>query len=568
MKNCKVFFNGRIHTMDKRDSIYEAMVVKDSEILFLGTDEEALAYEADQRTDLGGRTVFPGFSESHTHAPGLAYDTLFNIDLYPALSEEEIMDKIREHVQAHPEKEMYYGRGFNTSLFHGIEGVIGPKKERLDEISPEKPVILSDFGGNCMWMNTAALKKYDITPDRECPPGGEIQLNPETGELWGIIRNEARGFVPYQEFTEEENYQAMKWFQEILLKNGYTSIFALRPPGTVEPRTTLFHAFKVLEDRGELKLRVHGARDIDALGDLDEQFEEMEATRKKVKSPLMDLTTAKFFLDGVVEGLDGYLLRPYTEEAGKGPDFTGNLFWEKEKLAVAFQKAMEHGFQIHCHSIGDGATHDALDAMEAALKNLPEGDYRNTLTHLQLVSDADIDRMKAMNIVANVQVYWHFKSPVMFPLETKLLGKQRAEREYPLNRFVKNGIKIVSSSDFPVTPEPNPFHAIEAGVTRNLFNAKSYGVEDIEDMDDERYLLDKEERVSLTEMIRSFTINAAYAKFLDQEIGSLETGKYADFIVLDKNPYEVDPVDLEYITVMETYFGGEKVYEKSDESES
>lgn len=563
MKNCRVFFNGTIYSMDEKNTVYEAMVVEDAKISFLGGTEEALAaYPGADCIDLGGRTLLPGFSESHTHAPGLAYDTLFNINLYDALSQEETMETIREHIEAHPEKTMYYGRGFNTSLFEGMEGVLGPRKERLDALSPTKPVILSDFGGNCMWLNTAALKKYRITPERKCPPGGEIQLDPETGELWGIIRNEARVFVPYQEFTEEENYQAMKWFQQKMLKNGYTSVFALRPPGTVEPRTTLFDAFKVLEERGELNMRIHGARDIDAAGDLDAQFAEMDARREEVKSPLMELTTAKFFLDGVVEGLDGYLLEPYTEKAEKGSCFTGSLFWDKEKLACAFQKAMEHGFQIHCHSIGDGATHDALDALEAAMKRLPKGDYRNTLTHLQLVSDADIGRMKELNVIANAQVYWHFKSPVMFPLEKKLLGEKRAEREYPLRRFVKAGVKVVTSSDFPVTPEPNPFHAIQAGVTRNLYNAKSFGMEGLRDADDKTYLLDKEERISLTEMIRSFTINAAYAKFQDQIIGSLETGKYGDFIVLDRDPYAADPLELEYITVLETYFGGEKVYEK------
>lgn len=558
----KAYINANIYTMDKENTNCSAMVIENERIVYVGSDEGALSYKDAEVIDLGGRTVLPGFSESHTHAPGLAYDTLFNINLFPALSEEETMNLIETHIKEHPEKEMYYGRGFNTSLFEGIEGVLGPRKERLDALT-DKPVILSDFGGNCMWMSSSAMAMYDITPDRKCPPGGEIQLDPETGELWGIIRNEARAFVPYQSFTEEENYEAMKWFQDVMLRNGYTSIFALRPPGTVEPRTTLFDAFKTLEDKGELYLRIHGGRDMDALGDLDAQYEEMNRTRERVKSPHMELTTAKFFLDGVIEGLDGYLLEPYSEAAQKGSNFTSSLFWDKDVLAKAFEKAMKHGYQIHCHSIGDGATHDALDAMEIALKNVPEGDYRNTITHLQLVSDEDIQRMKEMNIIANVQVYWHFKSPVMFPLETKLI-EERAEREYPLNRFVKNGITIVSSSDFPVTPEPNPFHAIEAGVTRNLYNAPSLGVDDITDMDDPRYLLDKDERVSLTDMLRSFTCNAAYAKFLDNEIGSLETGKYGDFIVLDKNPYDVNPIDLEFITVLETYFGGEKVYEKKD----
>lgn len=336
----KAYINANIYTMDKENTHCSAMVIENERIVYVGSDEGALSYKDAEVIDLGGRTVLPGFSESHTHAPGLAYDTLFNINLFPALSEEETMNLIETHIKEHPEKEMYYGRGFNTSLFEGIEGVLGPRKERLDALT-DKPVILSDFGGNCMWMSSSAMAMYDITPDRKCPPGGEIQLDPETGELWGIIRNEARAFVPYQSFTEEENYEAMKWFQDVMLRNGYTSIFALRPPGTVEPRTTLFDAFKTLEDKGELYLRIHGGRDMDALGDLDAQYEEMDRTRERVKSPHMELTTAKFFLDGVIEGLDGYLLEPYSEAAQKGSDFTSSLFWDKDVLAKAFEKAMK-----------------------------------------------------------------------------------------------------------------------------------------------------------------------------------------------------------------------------------
>lgn len=563
MKSKQLFKNCHIYSMDNKDTQYTAMAVEDGKIIYLGDEGQALQYvDANTRVvDLNGKTVLPGFSESHTHAPGLAYDTLFNINLYPALSCEETISLIKKHVEEHPDKEMYFGRGFNTSLFPEQEGILGPKKERLDEICMDKPIVLSDFGGNCMWMNTKAMEKYNITPDRECPPGGEIQLNPQTGQLWGIIRNEARIFVPYQEFTEEENYKAMKWFQDVLLSNGYTSLFALRPPGTVEPRTTLFNAFDVLEKRGELKMRVHGARDMDALGDIDEQLEEMKKTRDKVASPLMALTTAKFFLDGVVEGLDAYLRTPYTPAAGKGDNFTGKLFWDKDKLSYAFKRCMEEGFQIHCHAIGDGATHDALEAIEKAIEKLPAGDYRNTLTHLQVIEENDKDKMAELKVIANAQTYWHFKSPVMFPLEKELLG-DRAEYEYPLASLAKRGIKIVTSSDFPVTPEPNPFHAIEAGVTRNLYNAAAVGVDDITDMDDPTYLLNKEERLSLTDMIKSFTINAAYAKFQDTIIGSLEQGKYGDFIVVDNDPYKVNPVDLEHIKVIATYFEGEKVYER------
>lgn len=562
MSKKRLFYNGLIYTMDDENTQVEALVVEDGDIVFAGSNQEASEIAGDTAavTDLMGRTVLPAFCESHTHAPGLAYDILFNINLYPAISEEQTMQIIRDFVEAHPERDIYYGRGFTVSLFPGEEGIRGPRKERLDEIT-DKPIIISDYGGNSMWMNTAALEKYDIFPEKECPPGGEIDVDPETGELWGIIRNEARGFVPYPEYTDEQNYQAMKYFQDILLSYGYTSVFALRPPGTVEPRTTLFEAFKTLESRGELKLRIHGARDIDGNDDIDRQVSDMLEKKAEVDSDLMKFTTAKFFLDGVVEGLDGYLLAPYEEAAGKGSEFTSMLFWDKEKLAYAFEKFIAAGFKIHCHTIGDGAVHDALDCLEKAYANLPEGDYRNELTHLQLVSDEDKKRMADMNIIANVQPYWHFKSPIMFPLETDLLGG-RAEDEYPLGSLAKCGVKLVGSSDYPVTPDPNPFHAIEIGVTRNLINAEALGVEDITDMDDHRYLLKKSERMTLTEMIRLFTSNAAFCRYEEASAGSLEPGKVADFIVLDRNPYEVNPIDIEKTVVLQTYFDGELVFEK------
>lgn len=562
MKSRKIYKNCKIYSMDEKNTRYESMVTEGDKIVYLGDENSAGSYASKaEEVDLCGRTVLPGLCDSHMHAPGLAYDILFNLNLYPALGLEETMAMIRRHVERHPEKKIYYGRGFKLNYFQGKEGILGPRKERLDEICPDKPIIISDFGGNCMWLNSKAMDVYGITPDRECPPGGEIQLDPDTGELWGIIRNEARGFIPYPEFTDEENYTAMKYFQDILLCNGYTSVFALRPPGTVEPRTTLFDSFAVLEKRGQLKLRIHGARDMDPMGDIDKQIEEMLSVKKRVDSPLMQFTTAKFFLDGVVEGLDGYLLEPYTEEAGKGKDFRSQLFWDKEKLAYAFRRCMEAGFQIHCHSIGDGATHAALDAMESAIALAGKKDYRNSLTHLQLVMEEDIQRMAAIGVIANVQTYWHFKSPVIFPLEKRLLG-ERAEKEYPLGSLARNGVTIVASSDYPVTPNPNPFFAMEAAVTRNLYDAESLGVDDIKDMDDPRYLLNKNERVGLTEILRAFTSNAAYGRFQENICGSLEPGKSADFIVVDRDPYSIGPLDLEKIEVLSTFFKGEEVYKK------
>ena len=563
----KIFYNGKIYSIDPASNVFSAMAVKDGRIVALAKKEEEEALigqycrkDSTSLIDLNRDVVFPGMFETHVHAPGLAYDILFNVDLYPALTKEETLDLIRNHVAAHPEKEIYYGRGVNPSFFGGEESTVGPRKEHLDRISLDKPIIIADFGGNFLWMNSAAFEKYGITANTPCPAGGEIPVEPKDGSVWGIVRGEARALVPYQALSEEQNDTAAKWFQNVMLSYGYTSIFALRPPGTVEPRTALLPLFRSLERKGELFLRVQGGRDMDPSGEVDVQIEEMKRLRAEYDSELVRFTTAKFFLDGVIEGLDGYLLEPYDKAAGRPSDYRGVFLWDEGKLAYAFQRCMEEGFQIHCHSIGDGAAHKALDAMEAAKRSLPEGDYRNIFTHLQLVSQDDIKRMRENGVIANVQSYWHFKSPVLYhQIEEPLLGK-RAEEEYPLQSFFREGVVVTASSDYPVTPEPNPFHAVEAGVTRNLYNAPGYGVEDIGHMDDPACLLNREERASVLDMIRAFTINSAYSLFQENITGSLEPGKAADFIVVSQDPFEVDPIQIEHTQVKSTYFEGEQVY--------
>lgn len=565
----KIFYNGKIYTMDPSSSVFSAMAIKDGKIAALASkkEEDSLLEQYTRKNhtllvDLNKDVVFPGLSDTHIHAPGLAYDILFNVNLYNALSKDDTINRIKEYVDNHPDNEIYYGRGVNASFFDAEESSAGPRKEHLDKISANKPIIVADFGGNYLWMNSAAFEMYHITPDTICPAGGEIVLDKKDGSLWGTIKGEARSLIPYQTLSDDQNYQAAKWFQEAMLSYGYTSIFALRPPGTVEPRTTLFELFKALERKGELFLRVQGGRDMDPNGDVDLQIQEMKKTKAAYDSELIQFTTAKFFLDGVIEGLDGFLLEPYGKAAGKEDDYCGTFLWDEDKLAYAFERCMEEGFQIHCHSIGDGAARKALDAIERAKKSLPKGDYRNVFTHLQLVSGDDVKRMGENKIIANVQAYWHFKSPIMFfPLEKPLL-EERAELEYPLQTFFKEKIKVIISSDYPVTPNPNPFHAVKAGVTRNLYNASSFGVEDIKDVDDPTYLLNKEERASVLDMMRAFTINAAYSRFQEDIIGSLEEGKAADFTVVSRDPFEIEPIEIEYIRVKRTCFGGETVFER------
>ena len=228
---------------------------------------------------------------------------------------------------------------------------------------------------------------------------------------------------------------------------------------------------------------------------------------------------------------------------------------------ATFIKILQRGFNIHVHAIGDEAVTKTIDALEVAQQEVP-GNHRNIITHLQIVKPEDIKRMHDLDITACVNVFWHFKDPcAYFEVEQRFLGKERAEKEYPLASFVKNGVRITASADHPITPDPNPFHAIEAGVTRNLYNAEFFEVDGIKDMDDSTWLLGKEERVSVMDMVKAYTINGAYSLHMDHEVGSLEMGKFADMIIIDRDIFNLNPLDIEFTKILKTIFNGNVVYE-------
>jgi predicted amidohydrolase YtcJ len=227
-----------------------------------------------------------------------------------------------------------------------------------------------------------------------------------------------------------------------------------------------------------------------------------------------------------------------------------------------FAAANAEGFQIHVHSIGDAATRQVLDAFAYALDQNGPGDYRNLITHLQLVDPDDIPRFGELNIIANLQPYWAFKEPYWWEIvDEPLLGPERAEREYPMQSFINAGTLLVSSSDHGVTPYPIPFWAIEVGVTRNLNNAEFYEVDNIIDIDDPTWLLAPTERVSLTDMIKSFTINSAFQNFRETTTGSIEVGKSADLVIVSQNLFEISPLDIDKTEVLATIFKGELVWQ-------
>ncbi len=557
-----ILTNGTVYTADKNGTIADTVVVKNGKIIFVG----AAAYIGDYQEesmkiiDLEGAMVLPGMIDGHLHAPGTKLTEMYSMNLNGILREEETMETIGKYIKDNPNLEIYYGSGFSIGAFDGEESNKGPNKSRLDALCSDKPIVLNSYDGHVTWMNSKAFEVFGITKDTKAPLGGVIEKDVE-GALWGTLKESAQELVPPQEFTQEQKIEALKQFVSFMNSLGYTGIMSISAGDSVP-----LEDYKTLEKNGELTLHVSASMTMDPEGDIEAQFEEAKILRETYDTENIKFNTLKFFADGVVEGITGYLLEPYESAAGKKADYLGEMQWDVGIMQDAFVAANSKGFQIHVHSIGDGSTRLVLDGLEKAKKEAPEGDYRNVITHLQLVAPEDIQRFAELDVIACTQPYWAFKEPEWWEvIDAPFLG-DRAEKEYPLQSFYNAGVKVTSSSDHPVTPYPNPFWAIETGVTRNLANAEFYGVEKITNKDDPQWLLWPEERVSVTDMLKAYTINGAYQLFGEAEFGSIEVGKSADFVVIDKNPIDLCPLKIDSIKVKKTIFRGKIVYEASEEN--
>jgi predicted amidohydrolase YtcJ len=554
-----LFYNGVIYTADEDNAVVEALAIKEGKVVFTGSSERANRYltGTGEVIDLQGRMILPGFIDSHLHAPGRALIDLYSISLYETHDLKSILKQVEIFIQENPDLEIYYGEGFSLGLFSGDEISRGPRKEHLDSICPDKPVVIYSSDCHLAWLNSCAFNAFGIGEETTVPAGGVIEKNPVTGELWGTLKEAAMRFIPEQTFSEQQLEDAMLEFQSFLHSLGYTGILSVSI-SSAPPLKTLYK----IDQRNELKLHINSTVTIDPGLNLKDQVDLLDSIKGKYNSKYHSVSTVKFFADGVVEGATAYLLEPYSPAAGKNVSYRGEFLWDTEKLAEAISLVNGIGLQVHVHSIGDASTKAVLDALKQAAEKAPAGDYRNTITHLQLVDPADIKRFHDLNVIASVQPYWHCKEPGWWDVVDYHMLGERAECEYPLNSFFEAGVKVASSSDHPVTPYPNPLRAIRAGVTRNITAEESYGLSPLKDADDPQGLLNKEERVSLIDMLRSFTINGAYTIFREKITGSLEPGKQADLVILDRNLFDLDPLDLEAAKVISTYFNGELVFSR------
>lgn len=540
--------NGHVQTMVSESDVASAVAIAGNKIVYVGDDSGIDAFVGDktQVIDLDGKFVSPGFIDGHIHAPANWFNALFQIDLTGLTTNEEYLEAIRAFVEAHPDEEGYIGAPFMLNAYQLPDGSNpGPSKEDLDAICPDKPILIHDVSYHAAWVNSKALEMAGVTADTPDPEGGLFYRN-EKGEPSGCVSDAAKGIVfaiMPNTMTNDKLKKAMRKFMKEANSYGITGITNITQGGL-----DIIDMYHKLEDEGNLTLRMRVVPTMKEGRTYDEVLSAIKSYNDSA-TDMISSNTVKIFYDGVTERGTAVFLEPYQESTGLGDHWCGEPIWSQEDFTRLVHDFDAEGVQVHVHAMGDGAVHGTLDAFEEARATNGKRDARHTITHVCAITDEDIQRMADLDVVANLQFLMMYHDDLM-DLERAYIGDKRAMALYPTKHLAEAGICISGSSDAPVIPFA-PLDAIEVGVTRN----SPYPEE--EDTDMTRW---PEQGLTAYQLLEAYTKNDAYQNFMDDIIGTVEVGKFADLVVLDTNILEADAKAISDTRVIYTISDGRIVY--------
>ncbi len=526
-----VFLNGVVWTVNPNQPKAEALAIKGNRILKVGSSSEMERVTGDSTKviNLEGAFVMPGFSDSHTHFLDGGF-SLSNVQLREAKTPDDFASRIEYLAQELGEGAWILNGNWDHQQFDPPEL---PKKEWIDPVTPNNPVCVNRHDGHMVLVNSVALKIAGISKDTPTPDGGEILRDPRTGEPTGILKDTAMDLVTEHipEPTLEEKMGAIEAALKRANSFGVTSIHDMS-------NTSNFEVYRELSDQKKLTARLYVYIPISAI-DL------LTGPEKRAfpQNDFLKIAGLKGFVDGSLGSSTALFFDSYLDDPSKRGLLVADMFPEgiMEKRLTAADQA---GLQVAVHAIGDEANHIILDLFEKVMEKNEKRDRRWRIEHAQHLIPEDFERFGKLRVIASVQPYHAIDDGRW--AEQKI-GRERSRHTYAFRSLLESGAVFACGSDWPVAPI-NPLTGIYAAVTRRTLDGNN---------PDGWF---PEQKISMEEAIRGYTLNAAFTEFAEHLKGSLEEGKLADVVILDQNLFEISPEKILDTKVVMTVLDGEIVY--------
>ncbi|KPK77437.1 MAG: hypothetical protein AMJ79_03360 [Phycisphaerae bacterium SM23_30] len=527
-----IFVNGHIVTMDENNPEVEAMAVRAGKIIAVGTTEEMeRSFFYPELVDLKGKTLMPGIIESHGHLLTLG-ESFLKLNVMGVETPDEVVEKVKEQLQNIPTGQWLIGWGWDDGAWADNY----PTNEKLNAVSPDNPTLLNGLHGFALWANDKALEIAGITKDTPNPPNGIIFKDVQTGRPTGILKDQAQQlltkYIP--PLSRQQLEEALRLAIDECVRYGCTSVHEAKTSGE------MVEVFKNLKKKDELKSRIYVMLD-----GADAELIDPYLRKGPVIDPdhMLTIRCIKIFVDGALGSRGAAMLKPYSD----APEETGEIVTTEDELYSLTKRALQKGLQMAIHAIGDRGNRITLNAFRRALKEVPKAkDHRLRLEHAQVVALEDISQFAPLGVVLSMQPP-HATSDMGWA-ETRV-GPERIKGAYAWRSFADSGVHLTLNSDFP-GETLNPFYGMYAALTRQSPEGEPAGG------------WYPEQCLTREEVLRGYTVEAAYSGFEEGIKGQIKPGMLADLIVLSDDILMISPREFLSLEVEQTYLGGKLVYEK------
>lgn len=485
----------------------------------------------------GNQLIMPGFHDFHLHIMFSAL-SIDSVNLFEARSAQEVADKVFEYSKQCSGDEWVIGMQWDAGYWHDEQE---PHYKILDSVIPNQPVVLFHAEGHYIWVNSRAMELAGITEDICDPDFGRYERDKD-GLLTGILYEQAQQIVLKEalRLTPFKKESILRNFLGLLSQYGITSVNDLYAP--LDDFIQDYDLYDKFDKQGELTTRFHIAPELDG------NLEKAQTLRNKYQSEKLQFSGLKQFVDGTVTGHTAYFLKPYSDQL----DICGHPALDPEVLIDRVVKADKLGFRIRFHAIGDGAIRLALDAFEEAIRKNGKRDSRHTIEHIEVIDSDDIGRFAELGVIASMQP--DHMAASSREVYSSIIGPEREKNVFLTKTLLNSGAHLALGTDFPISISLNPMRQIYTAITR------------VDSSENPENTWHPEQKLTLAEALQAYTFGSAYGSFREHELGTIEEGKLADIVVLERNLFDIPVNEILKTKVELTISDGTIVYNNQETS--